>query len=271
MDVWPTGTPQKVSEKKTNKHPTPPTNSPGKFLKKREHSKGLVLGLATLAACFYQSQPSSELVHCMFFFFRQKKPSPADFCWSKKNLIWRTIGVTNPALKMGLLHQTQQFSSSKPKVRRPGGSKLSGVARGKDRSCGAKVSSRAMKALRRLGTKTTRSTWKKYVSRPLKGKAVNHHFSVSYVGFLESVAFCWKRWTCSWWESNFKLKIKHFKLKIQTVWRAFCCFFFKSKGLGMNHFDFVSSTKLQYLGESAIISQIYLCYWILLILDRYVS
>ena len=40
--------------------------------------------------------------------------------------------------------------------------------------------------------------------------------------------------------------------------------FFCESRTWMNHFDFVSSMKFHHLGESGIISQIYLCYWILL-------
>lgn len=145
MDEWPTGTPQKVSEKKSNKHPTPPTNSPGKSLKKGNIPRGWFLGWPPWRHVFTKVSLLQSWFIGRWIFFSAKNPSPADFCWSKKNLIWQTIGVTNPALKMGLLPQTQHFFFFQTQSAEAGGSKLSGVARGKDRSCGAKVSSRAWK------------------------------------------------------------------------------------------------------------------------------
>lgn len=133
--------PKKIREKKTNNHPLLEEIPTRKFLKKNgNHSKGLVLGLANFGS-FYQSQPSAMksfqiwfIVRRMDFFFAPKNPRELIFVAPEKALYDEQLELPT-WLSLGLVHQTQSAEA--------GGSKLSGVARGKDRSCGAKVSSRA--------------------------------------------------------------------------------------------------------------------------------
>lgn len=226
----------KSFREKIKQTPHPSNQFPREISKKREHSKGLVLGLATLAACFYQSQPSSELVHWEMDFFFGKKPLASWFLLIQKKSYRTNNWSYQPSSQDGFVAPDPTIFFFQTQSAEAGGSKLSGVARGKDRSCGAKVSSRAWKHFgasepkRPEREKGKGSNWKWFgFLCTFPGFTI---FSVSYVGFLESVAFCWKRWACSWWESNFKLKINHLNLKIQTVWCAFCWCFFNSKGLG---------------------------------------